>query len=185
MATVRTNASQAQKEMTELDYEKGLLGAALDKARGLAGQFEEEIQSQVPQWPTPLVSKIDPLLKKIPGDPEETKRSVLERMQNVVGIVNEVDKFNGAVTVESEVQQNPSGAEIQVRTLYLGLGQAYFVDKSGEHAGMGIPAANGWSWTARPELGLAIQNAIAVYENTQPAAFIGLPVHIKPNQSSR
>lgn len=179
MVNVRTNVTQAQKEMTKFDDEKALLGAALDKAKELAERFETRVQTMVPQWPAPLVSKIDPLLKKIPEDAEETKRSVLERMQNVVGIVNEVDKFNGSVTLESEVQRNPSGADIQVRTLYLGLGQAYFVDKSGTYAGLGVPGPDGWQWTSRPELGPAILNAIGVYENSRPAVFVALPVQIK------
>jgi hypothetical protein len=119
------------------------------------------------------------LIKRIPSDPATTKASGLERLQNVVGIVNEVDKFNAAVTVVSEVQKNPSDAEVQVETMYVGLAQAYFVDKAGDYAGVGLPSGQGWQWMPKNELAGKIQKSIAMYKNAAPADFVSLPVQIK------
>jgi hypothetical protein len=96
-----------------------------------------------------------------------------------VGLINEVDKFNAAVTVVSQVQKNPAGAEVQVETVYLGLAQAFFVDKAGEYAGVGVPGPDGWQWTPKPELAGRIQKSIAMYKNAAPAAFVSLPVTIR------
>jgi hypothetical protein len=119
------------------------------------------------------------LLKRIPSDSAAAKAGPVERMQNVVGILSEVDKFNGAISVVSEIRRNPAGAEVQVETLYIGLGHAFFVDKTGDYAGVGVPAADGWQWTPRSELAGRIQKTIAIYNNSLPAAFVSLPVAIQ------
>jgi hypothetical protein len=174
-----TSSQQAQKERAELAREKEALLAASDKAKELATALEARVKSLARAFPAPLHEKIEPLLKRIPADPAATKASPAERLQTIVGILNEVDKFNGAVSVVSEIQKNPAGAEVQVKTLYLGLGQAWFVDKAGDYAGIGVPTAEGWQWQPRPELAPRISKAIAVYENTAPAAFVDLPVTLK------
>ncbi len=177
--TVTTNTTQAAREQTGLEQQKEVLDEALEKARSVVTVMEARIQQAVPALPPPLQASIGSALKKIPANPAETKMSVLERMQNVVGIAYEIDKFNGGISVESEVRQNPSGIEEQVRTLYLGLGQAYFVNKSGSYAGVGVPTPQGWTWQEQNELAGPVQRAMAIYENSQPAAFVGLPVQIK------
>jgi hypothetical protein len=179
LARTDTSSQQVQKEHAELLKEKEILTAASDQARALATALESDLKTLVKSLPPPVVEKIEPLLNRLPADPATTKMSPGERMQLVVGILNEVDKFNGSISVVSEVQKNPAGAEVQVQTLYLGLGQAYFVDKAREHAGIGVPTPEGWQWTPRPELAPRIARVIAVYENTQPAAFVSLPVTIK------
>jgi hypothetical protein len=174
-----SSSQQAQKERAELTREKEALLAASDQARDLAAALENRVKSLARAFPAPLTEKVEPLLKRIPADPANTKASPAERLQAIVGILNEVDKFNGSVSVVSEIQKSPAGAEVQVKTLYLGLGQAWFVDKAGEYAGVGLPSAEGWQWQARPELAPKISKAIAVYENTAPAAFVDLPVTLK------
>lgn len=178
-AKVSTNSAQVDLERAQTLAEQQEITAALDAVKTLAPKLEEKVLALSAAFPPPLLDKISPLLKRIPSGGAETRASVLERMQNIVGIVNEVDKFNAAVTVASEIQKNPAGAEVQVETLYLGLGQAYFVDKSGEYAGVGVPTAQGWQWTTRKELAGPIQNALAIYRNAAPAVFVSLPARIQ------
>ena len=52
----------------------------------------------------------------------------------------------------SELRKNQSGAEVQAQVIYVGLAQAYFVDPSGEFAGVGSPGEDGWKWSIKPEL---------------------------------
>lgn len=179
MAKVSTNSTQVDRERAEALAEQREVTAALDTVKTLAPLLEQKILALSPVFPPPLLEKISPLLKRIPSGGAETKASALERMQNIVGIVNEADKFNAAVTVANEIQKNPAGAEVQVETLYLGLGQAYFVDKSGEYAGVGVPTPQGWQWTTRKELAGAIQNSLAIYRNAAPAVFVSLPARIQ------
>ena len=79
----------------------------------------------------------------------------------------------------SMLSVNESGAEVQTRVLYVGLSRAYFVDKTGAFCGVGTSSSSGWEWTIQPELGVAIQKVIGVYENSEPATFVSLPVTVK------
>jgi len=173
-----SGSSQVGKERKELEAEKAELEEATARVAEWATQAEQAIRRLAQAFPPPLSEKLDPLLKRLPEDPSKTRLSPVERMQNLVGILNEVDKFNGSIVVESELQTQPSGEEIQVKTLYVGLGQAYFVDKTGAFAGVGQPTLRGWEWKEQAGLGAAILRAIAVYENTQPPAFVGLPMTV-------
>jgi hypothetical protein len=179
MSKVSTNNAQVEKERLTATAKQSELESAADKARSLVAGLEKRLQELAPSFPPPLAEKLSSSLARIPADPAKTKMSGLERMQNVVGIVNEVDKFNAAVTVVSEVQKNSSGAEVQVETLYLGLAQAYFVDKAGDYAGLGTPSATGWQWTPNNALAGKIQKTISMYKNATPADFVSLPVQIK------
>ncbi|MCX8091614.1 MAG: DUF3450 domain-containing protein [Verrucomicrobiae bacterium] len=179
LGNVSTNRTRADEEREAALAQQRELHAALERARELAGALEQRVRALAPAFPPPLLEKVQPLLQRIPADPAATKAGPVERLQTVVGLLNEVDKFNAAVTVVNEVRKNPAGAEVQVETIYVGLAQAYFVDKAGQYAGVGVPSRQGWQWTERRELVEPIRKALAVYKNTTPAAFVALPVQIQ------
>jgi hypothetical protein len=101
---------------------------------------------------------------------------VTERLQAVVTLLGEVDKFQQTVTVAPGRQTDSNGREVSVETLYLGLGAAFFSDPTGQVAGVGKPGKAGWEWQLKPDLGADIRSALAMYRNSKPAAFVGLPV---------
>ncbi|MGZ8900751.1 MAG: DUF3450 family protein, partial [Limisphaerales bacterium] len=170
-------SAQVEKERAELLQQKESLHAANVRVKELLLSLETSLQKISNSLPSPLLSKIDVLLKRIPANPAETKMTVLERMQTVVGILSEVDKFNGAISVNAEIQKNAQGEEVQVKVLYLGLGQAYWVDKGGR-AGSGFPGAQGWTWSENSALADRVARAIAIHEASQPADFVSLPATI-------
>ena len=179
MTRVSTNNTQMDLEQQKAQQEKQELNAALEKVKTLLVKLEKEMLELSPSFPPPLAEKVRPLLTRIPTDSDNTKAGSLERLQNLVGLLNEVDKFNNAVTVVSEIQKNPAGAEVQVETMYLGLGQAYFVDKAGDYAGVGTPSSRGWNWQPESEIAEKVHQSIAMYKNTLPPAFVSLPVKLK------
>ena len=126
-----------------------------------------------------LQQAVATMISRIPEDPNQTKVSLSARMVNVVGFINEVNKYNGSISVVSELRRNESGSELQVKVIYVGLAQAYFSSPDGSFAGMGIPGDNGWEWSEQPSLAPAIQQAIAIYEGSAPAAFVDLPMTIR------
>ncbi len=176
---VDTGSTQTDKELGTVGDEKAALRLASDELKVSAGKLEARVRALSPGFPAPVMEKIEPLFNRIPEDPEDTKLSLSARLQNVVGILNELDKFNGSLTVVSELRKNEGGAEVQTRVLYVGLSRAYFVDKTGEFCGVGSSSPAGWEWTVQPELGAAIQKVIGVYENSEPATFVSLPVTVK------
>jgi hypothetical protein len=91
-----------------------------------------------------------------------------------------VDKFNGVLTVTPELRKRPDGREVQVRTLYLGLAQAWFVSLDTAFAGRGVPGGSGWEWTVASEFAPAVKLAIDIQQNAGIAQYVRLPVKLNP-----
>lgn len=179
MGKVATNHTQVAKEMAEAEASKTASDAALERARQTITELESAVKQLVPRLPAPLQDLTRKDLGRLPADPSATRMLAAERVQVVVGLLNEFDKFNNAVNVFSEKRRNPRGEEVAVQTLYVGLGAAYFVNDTADFAGVGAPGKEGWQWTVRPELAPAIQDAIKIYRSERPARFVTLPVTIQ------
>ncbi len=171
-------AQQIEKEIREQTAENDELKAALDKVAALLTGFEAKFRQLHKRLPPPVVEKIAPLYALMLEDPAATKMTAGKRVQVLIGMLKAVDEFNGAVRVEPGVRKLSEGVEIQVRTLYLGLGQAYYTDKNGNYAGTGTATAAGWEWTENKELAPLIARTLAIYDSAQPAAYVGLPVKV-------
>jgi hypothetical protein len=96
-----------------------------------------------------------------------------------VGVLNELDKFNNAVSLFNEKRKNPKGDEVAVQTVYVGLGAAYFVNEAGDFAGTGTLGAQGWEWTAKPEIAPQVQEVVRIYRNERTARFVTLPAAVR------
>ena len=178
MAKLGTNSVQVDKERAEAEALKTSSAQALDRARQFAAGFEVQLRNLVPRLPAPLQEILKPALSRIPAD-ANTRMTMAERMQVIVGILNELDKFNNAVSVFSEKRKNQKGEEVAVETVYVGLGAAYFVNAAGDFAGTGAPGPSGWEWTPKPELAASVRDVIRIYRNERPATFISLPATIR------
>lgn len=179
ISKVDTGQTQVVEEFEATTKEKESLTKYIDRLKEEVSRLEAKLTGLSKLLPLAVADRISPLLDRIPENPAETKLSISTRMQNLLGVINEVDKFNGSVSVVSELRKNQSGAEVQTQVIYIGLAQAYFVDPSGEFAGSGTPSDNGWQWSIKPELAEKIQNSIDIYKGSQPAAFVGLPIQLK------
>lgn len=175
-----TNTTQVDRDLAVTREELAASEAALAVVRERVGEYEGRLRRWIPRLPPPLRQQADPLLRRLPGDEAAAARATpLERLQTVVGLLNEIDKFNGTVAIVSEIQKSPAGGEIQVETIYLGLAQAWFVDRSGDYAGTGVPGPDGWEWTPDPALAERIRRAIDMYREAAPPAFVALPVTLR------
>lgn len=185
----KSESAKLQKEIDETQGEESRyseefaeqekLNESLKKALSDLGEQVAAIERRILGFkatlPSPLQEKLNPFLNRIPEDPSQTKLSVPERVQTVVGILSEIDKFQSAITVVGELRKNDAGSEIQVQTLYLGLAQAWFVNAKGDFAGFGKPGSEGWIWKTDPSMAEKITRLIGMYENTVPAEFIAAP----------
>lgn len=178
-ASLGTNNVQVEKERSEAEASLKASNESLNRAREFAEGFEGRLRKFVPRLPAPLQETLKPMLNRLPKDSTETKMVPTERVQVIVGILNELDKFNNAVSVFSEKRKNAKGEEVAVETIYVGLGAAYFVNDAGDFAGIGAPGANGWEWTNTPELAASVREAIQIYRNDKPARFVALPATIR------
>lgn len=179
MSRVSTNSTQADAERLKAEAEITQATNALARLTSVVTGIETKIRAVTPLLPPLLLDTVEPFLNRIPTNAVVTKASAAERLQTVVGILNEIDKFNAAVTLANERQPDADGRLVSVDTLYFGLGAAYYVDAEGKLAGFGQPGPEGWKWTAAPEIGPAVQDAQAMYRNNKQAAFVGLPATLR------
>ena len=179
IAAITENATQSDDVRGELVMQRD----ALEKDRSTMVKFLEGITPNIlafQAWvPEPLQAQLDPLFKKMAALDVPVTTSLAEATQAMVAILQALNQFDQSVTVHSSLRSLEGGQQVEVETVYLGLGIAYYRSLSGELAGYGQPTKSGWNWTAQSELAPAIADALAVAnQQVQAAEFIQLPVKI-------
>jgi FtsZ-binding cell division protein ZapB len=184
--SLKEKISEAQESISEADKKRaGLvednekLQAASDALAGTVLTLEQSIGRLLARLPDPIRDRVKPLSQRIPENAAETRLSLAERFQNIVGILNEVNKFSREITLTSEVRSLPDGTSAEVTALYVGIGQAYYAGTDGSLAGTGTSSPDGWVWSADNQSAAEISESIAILNNEQVAAFVQLPVEIK------
>ena len=175
LADLKASESATDAERSGLTKDKEALKSAAAVVGDSIGSLETQLKEIIPSLPAPLIEKIKPLIRRLPDDPSDTDLSLGQRVQNIVGILSQTDKFNSTITLTSEAREFDSGKVVQVTTLYMGLASAYYVDDSGVNAGIGTPTANGWNWTAMNDHGGKIKQLVEIYEGTGEIQFVDIP----------
>lgn len=139
--------------------------------------LEREVIKLLNTVPKPVQERMRPLSQRIPQT-DETELSLSERYQNVIGIVNELNKAAQEITVVSEVRQLPDGSTAEGQTLYIGFGCGYWCTNKGDMAQYGHPTADGWQWEPSNDIAPRVADAIAIMKNEKVAEFIPLPVSV-------
>ena len=170
--------TEADKKRAELLKENEKLKDTTASLSGTVIDLESRTKKLVKLLPNPISDRIKPLSQRLPENQDETKLSLGERFQNIVGILNEVNKFNREITVTSEVRKLPDEKSSEVTALYIGVGHAYYVNGNGDIAGVGKASSEGWVWTPANESAAEIAKAIAILKNETAAAFVQLPIKI-------
>lgn len=194
LATARAETEALEKRISEIkssstqaDTRRAELTAAIDEARGSSDALaqvisgaEAEIRSLLPVLPAPLTAELQPLLARLPADGKAARLPISQRLQTIAALLAQIEKFSTGLSLMSEIRTLADGQAREVKTLYFGLGAAFFSDASGTISGYGSAGPTGWDWkTAEGDTALRISRAIAIHENTQPPAFVALPVEIK------
>jgi len=173
-----TVVAESKKKRDDLQRENDLLKAVGAQLTEAVTGMEGEVRRLAKALPTPLIEKLQPLYKRIPEDPTKTRVSIAERYQNVLGILNEVNKANNEVNVSYEVHEIAGGKPSEVKAIYLGLGQAYYVSATGE-AGISHPTLEGWPWEPAKAIAGDVLKTLEIIQGKQTAAFVPLPVKIQ------
>ncbi|MBL6763757.1 MAG: DUF3450 family protein [Verrucomicrobiae bacterium] len=180
LAKLGTDNAQVTKEIAENEALLKNHVAALDRVEGLVAGYEKRLKAAVPNFPPPLMAReqVSKILSLVPADPDKTEAQLISRVQNLILILKAVQEFNGDLHLESEIRSQGE-REVQVQTLYLGLGQAWFVNADGTFAGTGGPSPEGWAWKENSSIAPQVRQAIGVYEKSQPAVYVALPAEVK------
>jgi hypothetical protein len=186
IASLTERLEADQSSIAEADTQREELLAQNEELKSVAGEFEESIRvyearlkALLPGLPAPLSARIEPVAKNLPEDPENTEQSLAARFVTILGILNEVDKFNQEIHVEVELRDLGNGASAEVTVLYLGISRAYYVTNDGLNAGVGVPSPEGWTWTPDSSIAPQVALAIAIQRNEKPAAYVQLPLSIQ------
>lgn len=175
----RGSIAEADRKRAELLAEKERYTTSFESLEGTVVTLESRTMRLLGRLPDPIREKVRLLSQGIPEDPKSTRLSLGQRFQNVVGILNEIDKFNREITVTSEVRTLSDGSPAEVTVMYLGIGAAYFASADGAHAGVGSGAEEEWTWTPADADAAAVADAIAIWKSDEDAAFVRLPVRIE------
>jgi hypothetical protein len=179
IAEASSSMGDAEKKRRELLAEDRRLSEASAVLESTIGAFETRTRELIRTLPEPLRERVALLSQRIPADPDRTEMSLSQRFQNVIGILNEVNKFNRDLTVANEVLELPDGSRAEVQSLYVGLGQAYYVTADGGAAGIGSASSGAWTWRAANQLAPEIRRAIAILQNEEVPDYVPLPVEIR------
>ncbi len=169
------HAAQDTRRMELVGRQQELKGLS-DRTTARLEALEVRALALVERAPGPLQERVRPLSQRIPRDPAEARSGLGERYQNVVGILNEMNKFARDVTVVSEVMPKADGRQVEASVIYFGFGQAFYVNTAGTVAGLGVAGPRGWEWREDNRLARDVADLIAMHRNEKPAQYVVLPV---------
>jgi hypothetical protein len=175
IADAKSSADKAQQKRDELlavnEVHKATNAQLVERVTSMEG----EIRRLHAALPEPVQAKVQPLFNRIPADPANTRVSAAERFQNVLGILSEVNKQNSDIALAYEVRTLPGGKRSEVQALYIGLGQAYYVNADGD-AGIGRPSPEGWKWEPTAAVSRDLVMTLEILQGKHTPAFVPLPV---------
>jgi hypothetical protein len=185
IGTVEEKTKQAEAGVAETNKKRNELLAETEQLKATGAQLAQaveriEIKTRriYKRLPEPLKEKLQPLYQRIPEEPNTTRVSVAERFQNVLGILNELNKANNEISVNYEVRTLADGKPSEVKVIYVGLAQAYYISASGE-AGVGCAVDGSWNWVPSKSSAPDILIALEILQGKQTPAFVPLPVKIQ------
>ena len=170
---------ESNKKRDELVAESDQLKAVTAQLSDAVATMEGQVRQLAKLMPEPVNAKLLPLMQRMPADPTNTRVSTAERFQNVLGILNELNKANSEISVSYEIRTLADGSSSEVQVFYVGLAQAYYISQRGL-AGIGRPTEDGWKWeSASAATSSQITQALEIIQGKQTPSFVPLPITIK------
>jgi hypothetical protein len=167
---------EAEKELGALREEKASLTTRRKQLATEVAALESSIRGAAASFPAPLREKLADALARLEHPAAEDK--LQDRWRDVLVILGEASRFDHVITIHPELREI-GGKQIAVEVVYLGLGQAWYADQSGKHAGTGRPGEAGWSWQEEPALHGRVREVIAMQRKEKVPGFVALPVEAK------
>lgn len=165
-------------ELDRLDVRRSELLEANEAVIGVVGTLEAEVLRIVKRFPPPLLDTVEPLLRRIPEDPNASDLPVSQRVQNVVAVASLAERFNTSLIKRGEVREI-GGQEKQVWTLYWGLAASFSTDSEATSALIGYPTENGWVYEERFEQAATVALLIETYDGLEVPTFVNIPVSVR------
>ncbi|MEM7011774.1 MAG: DUF3450 family protein [Verrucomicrobiota bacterium] len=175
--------SASSKRITFYDEKLGALeseGTELKEGRQQLQARIEALETRaltlMKSLPTPVLDKLGETAPRLENP--EPDLPLQNRYRDVLAVLIEAGNFDRKLSVQIEVREI-DGSEAELEVLYLGLSRAYYVDRTGKRAGVGVPGADGWTWTSEPKLAGEIRQAIQTHQQKAPPTLTRLPVQVE------
>ena len=178
VAETDKSITDADRKRAELVEQSEKLKSASAELAATAAAFESRVKDLVRRLPDPIRDKIRPLSQRLPADSAKSELPIAVRFQNLVGIVNEVNKFAREITMTSEIRKLADGSSAEVTVVYIGLAQAYYSGGGGTIAGFGTAGPEGFTWTVANDMAPQVAKLVAILKNESPAEFVPLPLKV-------
>lgn len=172
------DTSAAEVRRAELNEQNEAVEQVEKEVRAGIIATEQRLKKLRPLLPAPQQEELRPLFNSLPEDPEKSKLAIGQRIQPLVAILTQVQKFNQAVTVVEGFREFEEGRAIQTEKVFFGLGAAFYVDRANEHAGRAVFGEEGWQWQDDNRLIQPVRDFMEIYQGTQQARYIELPVDV-------
>jgi seryl-tRNA synthetase len=180
IAEAKAKLEDVKKRTAEAEAEKAQTKEASDALLAKAPELETGVKSLFARVPGVIQEKVKVLHDRIPKEGADLKNiTAAERFQNVLGILNELGKANNELTTLPEIHDIGEGKKAEVKVVYVGLGQGYFVNSAGSIGGLGLPSDKGWTWTTDAAIAPKMREVVEVMKKTVAPKLVELPAEIR------
>jgi septal ring factor EnvC (AmiA/AmiB activator) len=179
IAAANADIEKTEEKRDSLSVEHKKMDAAISLLEDSIAKLEKRTLDLLVRLPEPVQEQVAPLSQEIPDTADQTALPLSTRYQNLIGVLNYINKFNNAITLTTEVRTLDNSQAVEVKVIYIGLGQAYFSNDAATIGGVGVPTDDGWKWERRDEIASEVSSAIAMYNSEQTADYVALPVDIQ------
>jgi septal ring factor EnvC (AmiA/AmiB activator) len=184
IAQLKETLKELKDSSSEADGKRAKLREEVEASKNISesylstiSDYEVRVSKLTSRFPLLLQRDAASVISALPEGGVST-RPYSERLLVLASVLNQADKFNNQVRLVTDVKTLDSG-NVEVQTLYFGLGAAIFSDVTGGYAGRGVLGDNGWAWeTVDPVQSAEIARAIRVYQSKEVPAFIKVGVTI-------
>ncbi len=135
----------------------------------------EHLDAWQRQLPPPLRQLLEPAMAAIPP---ATPANQAQRFRATLDALAAARDIAGKLHVAGMIITDDNGAERQMQVLFVGVAVAYAVAPDSSHAAFGRPEPSGWRWVAANDHAPAIQAAIGMVRDREPAHFLSLPLSL-------
>jgi hypothetical protein len=184
LEVARQEKAGADSKSVDKVKKRDALAAAKDALAADVRKLEESLVAKLPGFPAPLAGdpRVKELMEQVRKDVqltgEDAKGGLTKRLNNVLNLLSEAEKWQQTVHLKDELHETGDGRKFNMKVVYFGLGCAYAVDDAGEFALVGVPGEAGWTFSERNDLAPTIQQMVAVLNGDADAQFISLPIEL-------
>lgn len=184
IARAKTERDGAAKDDLDKIARRDAYAKAKDALADGVRELEKGIVARLPLLPRALAQepKVAQMTEEIRKDAgltgDKGKEGLSKRLNNVLNLLSEVEKFQQTVHLRDELHKASDGREFNMKVVYFGMAAAYAVNETGDFALVGRPTRNGWEFAERTDLAPRIKELVGVTTGDIDAKFVTLPIEL-------